>query len=39
LFPTGIDLGRQVITLVGMNIIAYALCHFLVTKKLMKEGA
>lgn len=38
LFPTGIDLGRQVVTLVGMNIIAYALCHFLVTKKLMKEG-
>ncbi|MGV8145215.1 MAG: ABC transporter permease [Alkaliphilus sp.] len=39
LFPSGIDLNRQIFNLIGLNVIAYLICHLLVRKKLMKEGA
>jgi ABC-2 type transport system permease protein/fluoroquinolone transport system permease protein len=39
LFPSGMDLSRQIFNLIGLNIIAYILCHLIVSKKLMKEGA
>jgi ABC-2 type transport system permease protein/fluoroquinolone transport system permease protein len=38
LFPSGLDLSRQIFHLIGFNVVAYIICHLLVSKKLMKEG-